>query len=419
MKKQKFFWGASTASHQVEGGTENQWSVWELANATHLAKTAHKKYGHLPSWPDIKDQAEDPNNYVSGAGVDHFNRYKEDFDILEKLNLNAFRFSIHWARVEPEEGVWDKEAFDHYKEYIRELNKRGIEPFLNIWHWAMPTWFTDKGGFEKRSNIKYFESYVKKISEELLDGVNYVITLNEPNVYMGMGYVQADWPPQEKNIFKALFVYNNLKIAHRRAYKILKRQKPSLKIGVAHQLANIQAYRPGNILDEAVVKIMRYFWNWWWLNRIKKQMDFVGFNYYFTDYYRRFTRVNLKTPVNDKGNYMFPEGLLALLERVNAHYPGKPIIVTENGVADAKDQYRKWWLDETMRAIDTARSQNIPIIGYFHWSLVDNFEWDYGWWAKFGLVEVDRKHNMKRIIRPSALWWADEIAKRIKEDGHK
>jgi beta-glucosidase len=157
---------------------------------------------------------------------------------------------------------------------------------------------------------------------------------------------------------------------------------------------------------------MRYFWNWWWLNRIKNQMDFVGFNYYFTDYYRRFTRVNLKTPVSDLGFYMFPEGLLSLFERINAHFPNKPIIVTENGVADAKDQYRQWWLSETMKAIDTAKSQNIPVIGYLHWSLLDNFEWADGWWPKFGLVEVDREHGMKRVIRNSAKWWAQEIARR-------
>jgi beta-glucosidase len=107
---------------------------------------------------------------------------------------------------------------------------------------------------------------------------------------------------------------------------------------------------------------------------------------------------------------MFPEGLLPLLERVNAHFPDKPIIITENGVADAKDQYRQWWLEETMIAIKTAQSQDIPVIGYLHWSLLDNFEWSDGWWPKFGLVAVDRK-TMKRTIRPSALWWATELKK--------
>jgi beta-glucosidase len=114
---------------------------------------------------------------------------------------------------------------------------------------------------------------------------------------------------------------------------------------------------------------------------------------------------------------MFPEGLLPLLERVNAHFPKKQIIITENGVPDAKDQYRKWWLDESLKAIDTALSQNIPVIGYLHWSLLDNFEWAEGWWPKYGLVQVDREHGMKRTIRPSAFWWADELNKRRKQNG--
>ena len=127
----------------------------------------------------------------------------------------------------------------------------------------------------------------------------------------------------------------------------------------------------------------------------------------------------LKTPANDLGWYMAPESLLNLLQRTNAHYPGKPIIVTENGLADAKDQYRQWWISETMKAIDTAKSQDIPVIGYLHWSLLDNFEWADGWWPKFGLVEVNREHDMKRTIRPSALWWAEELKKRKKlEDGY-
>jgi beta-glucosidase len=416
MNKKSFFWGASTASHQVEGGTENQWSVWELSVAAEQAKTAKKRLSWLPNWAEIEQQAINPDNYVSGRGADHYHKYKEDFDILEKLGLNSFRFGIQWSRLEPEEGKWDIKEFKHYKNYIKELSGRNIEPFLNIWHWTVPVWFAEKGGFAKRSNLRYFEEYVRKISEELLGDVNYVVTLNEPNVYIGKSYIVGEWPPQQKNFVKAVWVYNNLKLAHKSAYRILKNKKPGLNVGVAQQLANIQAYRPGNLFDEAVVKIMRYFWNWWWLNRIKNQIDYVGVNYYFTDYYRRFAKVNLKTPVNDRGEYMFPEGLLSLLERVNAHFPEKPIIITENGVPDAKDQYREWWLDESLKAIDTAKSQDIPIIGYLHWSLLDNFEWSDGWWPKFGLVEVDREHGMRRKIRPSAYWWASEITKRREND---
>ncbi|HPR10455.1 MAG TPA: family 1 glycosylhydrolase, partial [Candidatus Saccharibacteria bacterium] len=195
----KMYWGASTASHQVEGGTHNQWSVWELENANELAKTAKHRLGWLANWQDIKAQASDPSNYISDKGVDHYTRYQEDFDLLQSLNLNAFRFGIEWARIEPEQGVWDKAALAHYKQYIASLNQRGIEPFINLWHWTMPVWFTEMGGFEKRSNITYFEAFVQKVSEELLHDVRYVITINEPNVYMGLSYSDGEWPPQKKS----------------------------------------------------------------------------------------------------------------------------------------------------------------------------------------------------------------------------
>src|SRR5262249_55831933 len=154
----------------------------------------------------------------------------------------------------------------------------------------------------------------------------------------------------------------------------------------------------------------RYFWNWWFVNRVKRYQDFVGFNYYFTDYYRGFGRANPKLPVNDLGWYMEPEGLYPIIMRIWSHY-NKPIIVTENGVADAHDQYRQWWLEETIVALERALSEGADVRGYLHWSLLDNFEWKYGWWPKFGLVAVDRAHGMKRTIRPSAKWLAAHIAK--------
>lgn len=406
---EQFFWGASTASYQVEGSNNNQWSEWELANAKEFAQLAHTRLGWLPNWRDVRDVAQDPDNYISGRGVEHLKRYKEDFDILEKLNLNSFRFGVEWSRLEPEEGKWNKSAFDYYKRYIQELRSRNIEPFLNIWHWTMPTWFAEKGGFEKRKNLQYFERFVQKVADELLEDVTYVITINEPNVYASFSYLTGEWPPQKKNLPTFLRVYINLASAHKRAYKILKTAKPHAQIGVAAQLANIQAKHPHSVLDQISTKWMRYFWNWWFLNRVSRHQDFVGFNYYFTDYYRgMIKRDNPSVPVNDLGWYMEPEGLYPLLLRVWSHYK-KPIIITENGVADGDDQYRQWWIEETIVAMERALSQGVKVHGYLHWSLLDNFEWKYGWWPKFGLVEVDRQNDMKRTIRPSAKWFAERI----------
>lgn len=404
-----FFWGASIASHQVEGGNVNQWSEWELANAKVLAQTAHQQLNWLPRWEKVKAKAEDPNNYVSGRGVEHYKRYEEDFDIAKGLNLNAFRFGIEWSRIEPQEGQWDDEAVEHYKTYILELRKRGIEPFLNIWHWTMPTWFTEKGGFTKRENIKYFDRFVAKVAQEYLDEVTYVITLNEPNVYAVFSYGIGYWPPQEKNWLTFARVYYHLSVAHKRAYKILKAKKPSLHVGIAAQLANIQAKNPHKFFDEMSTNWMRSFWNWWFLNRINRYQDFVGFNYYFTDYYTgMLQRENPKVPKSDLGWYMEPEGIYPLLLRIWAHYK-KPIFITENGLADQDDAYRRWWIEETIVAMERAISEGVDLRGYFHWSLLDNFEWAFGWWPKFGLVDVDREHGMKRTVRPSAKWFANRI----------
>lgn len=427
-----FLWGASTSAHQVEGGNHNQWTVWELDNAARLAKTAAKRLsGWLPVYDEVKAQAQDPNNYISGEGIKHYELYKSDFELLKELNLNAFRFGIEWSRIEPEEGQWDQEAIEHYQTYIKELKKLQIEPLLNVWHWTHPVWFEQKGGFLRKRNLKYFDRFVKKVAQELTEDLNYIITINEPNIYVTYSYLSGEFPPQQKSLAKTLRVYWNLTRAHRRAYYILKHHKPSLQIGVAAQLANIQAKRPHNFFDELATKWMRYSWNWWFLRRVSKQQDFVGFNYYFTDYYKGFVRknpdqeptddqelrerqlpgvqrVNPKAPISDLHWYMEPEGLYPLLIRTWAHYK-KPIIVTENGVADMHDQYRRWWLEETIVAMERALSEGVDLRGYFYWSLLDNFEWANGWWPKFGLVEVDREESMKRKPRESAKWFAEKI----------
>jgi beta-glucosidase len=409
-----FFWGASTASHQVEGNNHNQWSVWELENASELAHTAHRRLSWLPVWNEVKDLAEDPENYVSGSGIDHYRRYEEDFSLAKKMNLNAFRFGIEWSRIEPEEGVWNQEEIDHYKKYIATMRKQGLEPFFNIWHWTVPVWFAEKGGFKYRKNRKYFTRFVKKVADSLLDDVEYVITLNEPNVYTSFSYLTGEWVPEEKSPLSFMRVYWNLVQCQRDAYKILKKAKPSLQVGIAAQLANIQSKRPHNPIDNITTKWMRYFWNWWFLNRIRHSQDFVGINYYFSDYYKGFgERINPSVPVNDLGWYMEPEGLHPLLVRTWHHYK-KPIYITENGLADSRDEYRRWWIEETIIAIERALSEGVQVKGYFHWSLLDNFEWKYGWWPRFGLIAVDRKNGMKRTLRPSAKWFSDKL-KEIKD----
>lgn len=410
-----FLWGASTAAHQVEGDNHNQWTVWELENASRLAKEAGGKNNpvsiaktELSIWPEVKDMATDPENYISGRGVDHYNLYKQDFKLLKGLNLNALRFSIEWSRIEPENGKWDQNEIDHYHDYIDELIKQGIEPVLNIWHWTMPLWFCEVGEFSKRSNIKYFERFVDKIIEEYGSKVRYIITINEANTYVMMSYIMGMWPPMKKNVFSAIFVYYNLTLAHKKAYKLIKSKNPNLQVGLAHQGAVNRPVHKFNPIEMIIAWGSDYFWYGWFYSRCRKYQDFVGSNFYQSNYIDGFKISNPSKPVSDIGWYLEPGAIEYIITKLYKKYK-KPVLITENGVADIKDEFRQWWINETIIGMQNAMDNGVEMLGYLHWSLLDNFEWAEGWWLKFGLIEVDRKNDMKRTTRPSAKWFANKI----------
>jgi beta-glucosidase len=407
-----FLWGASTAGHQVEGGNYDQWTVWELEHAVELARTAVRRLGSLPEWQKFKPAATDPENYISGKGVMHYQKYRDDFDIACKIGLNAFRFSIEWSRLEPEIGVWDDSEIDHYHNYIDEMKRRGLEPVLNIWHWTHPVWFEQRGGFSRKENLSFWMRYVQKIADEFGQDVRYVITLNEPNVYVLYGaFNNVDVPPHG-TMFTKLLTFWRLVQAHRIAYRVLKRANPDLQVSVAYQMSFDAPKDPKKFLDRLSAKLLNYGWNRWFLNRVRRSMDFVGINYYFSNRYQGFKQQNPGSPKNDLGWYMEPSAIGQVITDVWDRYH-KPVMITENGVADEDDRVRQWWLEETFSAMHQAMAGGARIIGYMHWSLLDNFEWAFGWWPKFGLIKVDRARGMKRVVRPSAVW----LSKYLKKQG--
>lgn len=403
----RFFWGAATAAHQVEGGNHNQWSVWELENAKALAQKAKYNNGHLPRWDEIADEATDPNNYVSGQAVDHFNRYPEDFDILRSLNMNAFRCSIEWSRLEPEEGRWDPAAIEHYRTYLQTMQKKGIEPFVTLWHWTVPTWFAERGGFEKRSNIKYFLRFVEKVITELGHEFRYAITLNEVEVYVAQSYLEGNWPPNKQSKWATIKTYQNLIRAHKRAYKLIKGSSRKFVVGIAANVSHIYAGDDAR-LTRWVAGMARWGMEWIVARRLKKHLDFVGLNYYFSDRFYGYRIHNPNQSLSDFGFDMQPQDIQFVLERLHQK-TRLPIIITENGCADRNDAFRKWWLMQTLLAMHKAMQNGVQLQGYLHWSLLDNFEWASGFWPKFGLVSVDRK--TQRTVRPSAKWFAQTIRK--------
>lgn len=411
----KFLWGASTSSHQVEGHTYNQWTVWENNNAPRLAEDSKdatsnlNKTGYAINWSSIEQNASMASNYISGEADDHYKLFNEDFKLLKSLNLNSFRFSIEWSRLQPEEDQWNQEAINHYHNYINSLIELNIEPIITIWHWTMPVWFANYGGFERKSNLKYFYNYVKKVSFEYGSKIKYIAILNEPNVYTGMSYMVGQWPPQKKSTTLALLkVYRHLAIAHRQSYKIIKKDYKNIMVGIAMSLTYTLPASTHNPINLLAIKLKDYAWNWWFLNKNKNFLDFIGVNYYMTDYLNWHYKIKSpKSPVSDLGWYMQPADIYYVIKETWQRYK-LPIIITENGVADAKDQYRQWWIEETIKALTKNIDEGVNLLGYLHWSLLDNFEWAFGWWPKFGLIAVDRQ-TMKRTIKESAVWFSQKV----------
>jgi beta-glucosidase len=403
-----FLWGASTAAHQVEGNNHNQWSVWELENARSLAAQAEYHIGDFPSWQRIQAEAKHPDTYVSGDAVDHYNRYEEDFSHLEKMNMNAYRFSIEWSRVEPEEGVWNSEALAHYKDVLKSLKKKDIVPMVTLFHFTLPVWFAKRGGFEKRSNIRYFVRFAEKVMKELGADITYVITINEPEVYSAISYIAQMWPPAERNVWKTWRVVSNLITAHNRTAKMIHGLNRRYKVSIAKH--SLFLYPGDNAwLSRMTAHILQYIEDDYILKRVIKQCDFLGVNYYQSMRVYGYRIHNPETPVSDLNWVMSPRDIEFVLERLHKKYK-KPMIITENGVADATDEYRQWWIQETIVGMQAAMKRGVDLRGYIHWSLMDNFEWSYGTWPRFGLVAVDYKTG-KRTLRPSAVWYGKVIKK--------
>jgi beta-glucosidase len=407
----KFLWGAATSAHQVEGNTHNQWTVWELENAKSKAAQANYHLEDLESWSRIKTEAKDPNTYVSAEATEHYERYEEDFDLLQKMNMNAFRFSIEWSRVEPQEGAWNVEAVEHYKRYVTELKKRNIEPVVTLLHFTLPVWFSALGGFEKRRNIRYFVRFADKMVRELGTNVRTIITINEPEVYAYESYLMGNWPPNTTSKLAFHRVLGNLASAHNQAadaiHAINRRYRVSIAKNSCYFYAGDDAW-----LSRKSAGVMQYFQDDYFLKKIVKHCDFIGMNFYFSNRVYGYRVHSPEYEVSDMGWDLSPADIQHALERLHEKYR-LPILVTENGLADGEDAHRKWWITQTLIGMQKAMDNGVRLEGYLHWSLLDNFEWDKGVWPRFGLVKVDYK-TMKRTLRPSAIWFG-KIIKHLRE----
>ena len=366
----KFYWGTATSAYQVEGGINNDWFV------------AGKKYD-------------------AGLACDHYHRFEEDFDLAKNMNNNAHRFSIEWARIEPGEGKFDEKEIEHYKKVILALKQRGLEPFVTLYHWTLPIWFTEKGGWLNKDAPKYFERFVEKIVLEYRDLVKFWITLNEPNIYAPHSYLQGSWPPFKRGFGNLGNAMRQLVEAHKLAFDKIHKISPESHVG----------FVTDNIWYKGILKVfIDYKWNHWFLDKVKDYQDFIGLNYYFTHSIFGFLKLLhlikvKKENKTDMGFLICPEGIYHVLKDLKKY--NKPIYILENGLADAKDGKRVKFIIDHLKWTHKAIEEGVDVRGYFYWSLLDNFEWDKGFGPRFGLIAIDYEDNLRRIPRPSSRIYAE------------
>jgi beta-glucosidase len=398
-----FLFGAATASHQIEGGQHNDWSEWEKENAARLAKESERAFASWnPHWRTFKGEATKPQNYLSGQACDHWNRYEEDFGILSDLSLGAYRFSLEWSRIEPEKGRFDTAALDRYRDMVRSLREKGIVPFVTLWHWTLPLWLRDEGGLLSPEFAHAFERYAEKVAKTLGKDVSFFITLNEPDVVSSHAYLKGAWPPQKKNFFSWLRANWHLVQAHRKAYRVLKGFGGDLQVGIAKHQVYFETASP-TLWNRFLKKAADYAWNHWWLERLRGYQDFIGVNHYNRNVISGWYGKNPNQAQTDIGWEYWPESLEHVLLELRRYR--LPLYVTENGLADATDRLRPDFIPRALSAAHRALAGGADLRGYFHWSLLDNFEWDKGFWPRFGLVEVDFA-TQKRTVRESGRLYA-------------
>jgi len=372
-----FLWGSAVSSYQVSGGIENcNWS----------------------------------EKFPAGWACDYYNKYEKYFEIAKELNQNIHRFSLSWSRIQPEEGKFDRKEIKHYRKMLLALKKRGIKPMVTIWHWTLPLWMSEKGGWENSKFSEYFEQYTRFVVEELDDLVDFWITINEPMIYTSLAYILGEFPPQKNCPLIIPKVFYNFIETHKKAYKAIHDINENAKVGVAQNLSFVDAYNKNSILNKKVANIFNFFRNRLFLELTKNHQDFLGVNYYFHDRIKTISKFpflkieNENKKVSDLGWEIYPKGIYYVLKDLRKY--NLPIYITENGLADKKDKHRAEFIKEHLKYIQKAISDGVNIKGYLHWSLLDNFEWADGFEPRFGLVEMDYE-KMETKIRESAKEYAE------------
>ena len=400
----KFLWGVSTAAFQFEGGNGgSQWHEWE--------RRGRNRSGHR-----------------RGSACDWWGNADKDLQLCRDLGLNAIRVSIEWSRIEPSPGSLDSAAILRYRSLLQSIRDHGMRPFVTLHHFTHPQWFEDQGGFLSESAVKKFAEFATVAVGAFSDLCCDWVTFNEPNVYAVFGYLFGEFPPAQRNgVRECALVLRNMHRAHHLAYEQIHAVQKNASVGLTTNWVEFKPASPA-AGDRILAHAYDSLFNRSTLNlfrsgalpfpfrklapdspEIVDHLDFIGLNVYNRLHIRSgFDENFMKTggvfvpphvPQGDRGvdlpyGEACPDAVFPAVKEYSLL--NVPIYILENGVPDRSDRIRPWVLVQTIRKLSVLSHTGYDIRGYFHWSLVDNFEWNEGWQLRFGLYELDPETQVRR-----------------------
>ncbi len=429
-----FLWGTATASYQIEGAHNEDGkgeSIWD-------------RFAHTPG-KIVKGN-------VGDVACDHYHRYKNDVALMKEMGVNSYRFSIAWSRIFPNGyGKVNQKGLDFYKSLITELNKNDIKPMATIYHWDLPQPLQFQGGWTNTDTVNHFLEYSNVLFEELGDSIDKWITFNEPWCISFLSNQMGEHAPGIKDYKIALQVAHNVLVAHGKTMDLYREKHLKSDIGIVLNLFPVEGMTDSEGDKEATL-LMDSYKNRWFLDPVfkgeypeelyniyqeefgdftkgyedisvaKKEMDFLGINYYSRTVVRYKPDDILKSrTVMPEGEYtdmgweVCPGGLYDIIKRVDEDYGRLPLYITENGAAyedrledgEIHDKKRIDYLKTHFQSAARVIDEGIPLKGYIIWSLLDNFEWAFGFNKRFGLLYTDYDNDLKRLWKDSAKWLRD------------
>ena len=386
-----FLWGCATAAHQVEGDN------------------------HGSDWWEFEQRGGIRTGDSADPACDQYRRFREDFALLRRLNNNAHRLSIEWSRIEPAQGEFDRAQIEHYREVLTELRAQGMVPMVTLHHFTSPAWFSRRGGWAASGAADAWLPFVRRVAEELGELVGMWCTINEPNIYAYQGWAAGEFPPGRRgDMLGVVRVLGNLRRAHEAACRKLHRLTPDVPVGLAQHRWLMLPADPRRRRDRLAAGTASFFMDRWpvgrgrWRRVVEAPGDYLGLNHYSGSlvafspravgeaFAKRTNPPGL--PESDFGWAVHPPWLRDCLEDLRPL--GRPIYVTENGIATRDDAVRVEFLRAALEQVWEAIRAGADVRGYFHWSSHDNFEWAHGYSMRFGLIGVDLA-TQARTIKPS------------------